>query len=329
MMPEVSHQVSIPAELDGKRLDRALAAVLPDYSRERIKRWILDGHVLLDGDLPQPRSPVRAGQCVELRAALEDAVDDAPQPIPLSIVYEDASLMVIDKPAGLVVHPGAGNRAGTLLNGLLHRAPELSQLPRAGLLHRLDKDTSGLLLVARSLAAHTRLTADLEARRIRREYRAICTGAMTAGGEVDAPVGRHATRRTRMAVSDRGRPAVTHYRVLLRFPAHALIAARLETGRTHQIRVHMAHIGHALVGDPVYGGRLQIPAGASAGLREALQKFRRQALHASRLAFRHPEGGRPMTFTVPLPPDFVALLGALDGRPRPPAFYNQLSWPGQ
>jgi 23S rRNA pseudouridine1911/1915/1917 synthase len=234
-------------------------------------------------------------------------------------------LIVINKPAGLVVHPGAGNPGGTLLNGLLHHAPELATLPRAGILHRLDKDTSGLLLIARSVAAHTRLVRALEQREIRREYRAVCNDRLTAGATVDAPIGRHRTQRTRMAVTDSGKPAVTHYRVLTRFAAHTFIAVRLETGRTHQIRVHLAYQQHPLVGDPVYGGRLRIPQGASPALADALRGFRRQALHASDLAFLHPVVNTQMSFHAPLPEDLLGLLRALDDQAG--TDFEALQWP--
>jgi 23S rRNA pseudouridine1911/1915/1917 synthase len=225
----------------------------------------------------------------------------------------------------LVVHPGAGNPAGTLMNGLLHHAPELESLPRAGILHRLDKDTSGLLVVARSIPAHTRLVRALEDRLIRREYRAVCNDRLTAGETVDAPIGRHRTQRTRMAVIDSGRPAITHYRVLARFAAHTFIAVRLETGRTHQIRVHLAHRQHSLVGDPVYGGRLRIPRGSSETLAEALRSFKRQALHASDLGFEHPVSGEPMQFHAPLPQDMLDLLHAMAEGSN--ANFEAMQWP--
>lgn len=322
-------EARIPAELDGRRLDQALAALFPDYSRSRLKGWILDGLVAVDGRHEAPRARVRQGQRVVLTAKPEARGTDRAEPLELSIVHEDDDVLVIDKPAGLVVHPGAGNPRGTLMNGLLHHAPELANLPRCGILHRLDKDTTGLLLVARSEAAHTRLVRALEAREITREYRGLCVGRLTAGGRIDAPVGRHPGQRTRMAVVERGRAAVTNYRVLLRFPAHTFCAMRLETGRTHQIRVHFAHARHPLVGDPVYGGRLKIPAGASGELAEALRHFDRQALHASRIGFRHPASGRRLEFRSPLPGDMLALLDALraDAGLEPPAAWDDFAWP--
>lgn len=323
----MQHEARIPEDLAGRRLDQALAQLFPDYSRSRLKDWILAGHVQLDGAVVVPRTPVAAGQRVTLQAVIETRADDDPQAMELDVVYADEHLVVINKPAGLVVHPGAGQPAGTLVNGLLYRWPELKALPRGGLLHRLDKDTSGLLLVARSDVAHTRLVRDLQARAITREYRAVCNGRLTAGGRVEAPVGRHPVQRTRMAVTERGRPAVTHYRVLTRFAAHSFIALRLETGRTHQIRVHMAHVGHPLVGDPLYGGRPRFPAGASAQCREALASFRRQALHAGRLGFSHPVTGQALEFHAPLPADLGELLAALADADQPGTDFDKLPWP--
>ncbi|MCC5795051.1 MAG: 23S rRNA pseudouridine(1911/1915/1917) synthase RluD [Chromatiales bacterium] len=320
------HELSITEAQHGRRLDQALAELLPDYSRSRIKQWILAGDVLLDGSPGEPRTRVSAGQAVRVAASF--ATDEVPaaQSMTLPIVHEDEHLIVIDKPAGLVVHPGAGNRDGTLVNGLLALAPELAALPRGGLLHRLDKDTTGLLLIARSIPAHTRLVQALAARDIRREYRAIVCGRLTAGGHVDAPVGRHPVHRTRMAVVGRGRPAVTHYRVLARFPAHSYLALRLETGRTHQIRVHMAHVHHPLVGDPAYGGRLLIPAGASPDLTAALRTLRRQALHASDLAFTHPVTGQRLELHSALPGDLRQLLRGLAGQ-EDISDLEQARWP--
>jgi len=318
----------IPEEHDGKRFDQALAAMFPDYSRARLQAWIKSGNALLDGAVVLPRAKVSSGQSVDLSVEIEphDALAGAgAEAMPLDIVYEDADLIVVNKPAGLVVHPGAGNAAGTLMNGLLHYAPELEGLPRAGILHRLDKETTGLLLIARSLVAHTHLVRALEQRDIRREYRAVCNGRLTAGGTVDAPLGRHPTRRKRMAVHAEGKPAVTHYRVLARFPAHTFIALRLETGRTHQIRVHMAHRSYSLVGDPVYGGRLRIPTGADERLTAELRAFRRQALHASELAFVHPVSGESVSFHAPLPQDMLELLAALAGDEQQD--FEALQWP--
>jgi 23S rRNA pseudouridine1911/1915/1917 synthase len=321
----VTEKVTVESGYEGRRFDQVLAELFPDYSRSRLQSWIREGLALLDGDIVQPRAKLKAGQQIELTPAFEEPSVDAAEPIQLEIVFEDADLLVINKPAGLVVHPGSGNPAGTLMNGLLHYAPELEQLPRAGILHRIDKDTTGLLLVARSIAAHTRLVRDLEQRLIKREYRAVCHDRLTAGETVDAPIGRHRTQRTRMAVSEGGKPAVTHYRVLARFAAHSFIAARLETGRTHQIRVHLAWRHHPLVGDPVYGGRLKIPQGADQPLTEALKGFRRQALHASDLGLMHPVSAQPMQFHAPLPDDLLGLLQALGGGQA--TDYEAMVWP--
>ena len=299
-------------ELAGQRLDQALPRLFPDFSRTRLQRWVREGRVTLDGRVTdRPRDRLLGGERIDLEAHLEDQVACRPQPIPLKVVYQDPSLLVIDKPAGLVVHPAAGNPDGTLLNALLHHDPELIRLPRAGIVHRLDKETSGLLVVARTEAACKSLVEQLQAREIKREYRALVSGTLTAGGRVDAPIGRHPVHRTRMAVVAAGRPAVTHYRVLQRFPAHTWLRVNLETGRTHQIRVHMAHIRHPLVGDPVYGGRLRLPAGIGDGLRQALRRFHRQALHARRLGLAHPDSGEWMEWEASLPADLAALLDCL------------------
>jgi 23S rRNA pseudouridine1911/1915/1917 synthase len=326
VMPmSIQAQTAVVApEQEGRRFDQVLAELFPDYSRSRLQGWVREGRALLDGVSVQPRAKVRAGQLIELRPGVEPATDAGAEPIELEVVFEDDDLLVINKPAGLVVHPGAGNPTGTLMNGLLHHAPVLEQLPRAGILHRLDKDTTGLLLVAKSQRAHTRLVRDLEQRKIRREYRAVCNDRLTAGETVDAPIGRHRTQRTRMAVSDAGKPAVTHYRVLARFVAHTFIACRLETGRTHQIRVHLAWRQHPLVGDPVYGGRLKIPQGAGQNLSDALKNFRRQALHASDLGFAHPADDSEMQFHAPLPADMLQLLKALGGTDHD---YEAMHWP--
>ncbi len=305
------HTARIPDELAGQRLDQALARMFPDYSRSRLKTWLLDGSVLIDGTARRPRDPVQGGESVVLNVTADAAVRAAPEPMALDVVFEDEGLLVVNKPAGLVVHPGAGNASGTLMNGLLAHAPQLEALPRAGIVHRLDKDTSGLMLVAKSLPAHTALVRELAERAISRQYLAICNGVLTGGGTIDAPIERHPVDRTRMAVREGGRPAVTHYTVVERFRAHTLVKVVLETGRTHQIRVHFAYRRHPLVGDPVYGGRLALPAGASEALREVLRTFRRQALHAARLELKHPVSGQALAFDVPPPGDFQALLRSL------------------
>jgi 23S rRNA pseudouridine1911/1915/1917 synthase len=309
-----THELDIPADQAGQRLDQALACLLPEYSRSRLKAWIEAGKVRLDGRTPRPRDTLAGGERVVVEALpdVADAGTAVPaQPIDLNVVYADEWLIVIDKPAGLVVHPGAGNRDRTLQNALLHFDPALAALPRAGIVHRLDKDTSGLLVVARTLAAHTALVQRLQAREIERHYLAVCAGVMTAGGAVDQPIGRHRTDRLRMAVRADGRESLTHYRVIERFRAHTHVRVKLETGRTHQIRVHLAHVGYPLVGDRTYGGRLRLPRGATPALLKTLQDFTRQALHAAELALAHPADERPMHWEAPLPPDMRALLAAL------------------
>jgi len=302
---------TIPAELAGQRLDQALARMFPEYSRSRLKAWLLDGAIIVDGESPRPRDSVRGGETVTFRAEPEVTVTAEPEPIALDIVYEDESLMVINKPAGLVVHPGAGNSRGTLMNGLLHHTPKLEEVPRAGIIHRLDKDTSGLLLIGKTLPAHTALVRLLAEREISRFYLAVCNGVLTGGGTIDLAIGRHRVDRKRMCIRDDGKPAVTHYTVLERFAAHTYIRVKLETGRTHQIRVHFAHRRHALTGDPVYGGRLALPKGASDQLITALRQFRRQALHATKLGFVHPDSNEELSFEVSPPDDFEGLLATL------------------
>jgi 23S rRNA pseudouridine1911/1915/1917 synthase len=301
----------IPAEQAGQRLDQALAALLPEYSRSRLKGWIESGEARVDGRERRPRDRVLGGEAVAIAAALPEDARALPQAIPLTLVHEDRHLLVIDKPAGLVVHPGAGNPDRTLQNALLALDPGLAALPRAGIVHRLDKDTSGLLVVARTLPAHTALVRMLGAREIHREYEAICRGVMTAGGTIDAPIDRHPTERVRMAVREGGRDSITHYRVIRRFRAHTHVRVQLETGRTHQIRVHLAHAGYPIVGDRVYGGRLTCPRGAGEELRRALREFPRQALHAARLELDHPVTGRRLECRAALPADMCALLEAL------------------
>ena len=311
-----AHTLTLPAAAAGLRLDQALARALPQYSRARLAAWIAAGAVAVDGRRLRGKDHVLGGEQVRIAATLPGRVRIEAEKRTLSVVYRDRALIVIDKPAGLVVHPGAGNARHTLQNALLGLDARLALVPRAGLVHRLDKGTSGLLLVARTPEAHTALVAALGAHRIRREYLALCTGLMTAGGTVSAPIGRHRTERTRMAVRADGRPAVTHYRIERRFRAHTLVRVQLETGRTHQIRVHLAHLGFPLVGDPVYGGRRRIPAGATPALAAALRGFQRQALHAARLTLPHPTGGGELTLESPLPPDFAQLLAALAAERR-------------
>lgn len=305
------HSFTVPPELAGLRLDQALARLLPEHSRSRLKEWIEAGRVTLGHRTPRPRDLLSGGERIVVNAEAPVASTVAAQAIELAIVHADDWLLVIDKPAGLVVHPGAGNRDRTLQNALLHYDPALAELPRAGILHRLDKDTSGLLVVARTLAAHTALTRQLQARAIEREYEAVCSGVLTAGGTIDRAIARHRTDRVRMAVRDDGREAVTHYRVIERFRAHTHVRVALETGRTHQIRVHFAHVRHPLVGDATYGGRLLLPRGATPALVEALRTFPRQALHAARLALIHPQSQQAVEWRAPLPRDIKLLLKVL------------------
>jgi 23S rRNA pseudouridine1911/1915/1917 synthase len=309
--PTLEISIEIPPEQAGQRLDQALAALLPDHSRSRLKSWIDNGEVLVDGSPRRPRDKVSGGEKIVISAALPEDVRAAPQDIPIVLVHEDKHLFVVNKPAGFVVHPGAGNPDSTLQNALLALDPKLARLPRAGIVHRLDKDTSGLLVVARTLAAHTALVRMLEDRDIHREYEAVTRGVMTAGGTVDAPIDRHPTDRVRMAVRQGGRESVTHYRVIRRFRAHTHVRVQLETGRTHQIRVHLAHAGFPIIGDRVYGGRLALPKGASEELRQALKDFPRLALHAARLEFAHPVTGKPVECVAPLPADMQGLLRVL------------------
>jgi len=301
----------IPAGQAGMRLDQALAALFPQHSRSQISRWMGEGLVLVDGRVPRPSERVRGGEQVRIDTP-GVAVEAAAQPIELDVVYRDDALFVIDKPPGLVVHPGAGNPDRTLLNGLLFLDPALERLPRAGIVHRLDKDTSGLLVVARTETARRALVEQLKAREVSREYLAIVRGRLIAGGVIEAPVGRHRHDRLRMSVTARGRPARTDIRVAARYRAHTLVIARLHTGRTHQVRVHLAHRGYPLVGDPVYGGRPAPPAGASPQLRDALAGFRRQALHAQRLGLVHPDTGVALSWERPPPADMQRLIDALE-----------------
>ena len=310
-MSQDLHTRAIPDELAGLRLDQALARMFPEYSRSRLKEWLLSGAITVDGGARRPRDAVVGGERIDMQVQAETLVRDKPEPIALDIVFEDEQLLVINKPVGLVVHPGAGNPSGTLMNGLLHHAPELEEVPRAGIIHRIDKDTSGLLLVAKTLQAHTALVRRLADRDISRQYLAVCTGVLTGGGTINEPLARHPVDRKRMSVQRNGKSAITHYTVIERYRAFTYVDVKLDTGRTHQIRVHFAHRRHALVGDPVYGGRLALPSGASAALIEVLRRFKRQALHATRLSFAHPGHAEVVEFSVPPPADFQRLLDVL------------------
>jgi len=295
----------------GSRLDQTLAAVLPELSRSQIQRWIDDGRVQLGGKVPSQRLRLQGREVVELQCDAVANTHSEPQPIPLDIVYQDEQILVINKPAGLVVHPGAGNPDQTLVNGLLYLDPSLAELPRAGVVHRLDKDTSGLLVVARNEGARLNLIDQLSERSVHREYLALVNGRLIAGGTVNAPIGRSVGDRRRMTVTPGGKAAITHYRVEERFRSHTLLRVTLETGRTHQIRVHMAHIRHPIVGDPVYGGRAFNPKGASAELLHCLREFHRQALHASRLGLVHPATGKQLEWERPMPEDMLRLVEAM------------------
>lgn len=312
MSDKIQLQDIIPDELSGMRLDQALAKMFPDFSRGQLTKWIKAGDVSVDEALLRPRDSVIGGENVVIETILQSQDESwTAEAIELDIVHEDDDVMIINKPAGMVVHPGAGNQQGTLVNALLAHAPQLANIPRAGIVHRLDKSTTGLLMVAKTLQAHNSLVSQLQARTVQREYQAVAIGVMTAGGTVDEPIGRHHIDRKRMAISQTGKPAVTHYRVEQRFRAHTHIRCKLETGRTHQIRVHMAHIRHPLIGDPVYGGRFKIPKGMSETCRDIVQSFRRQALHAGILGFKHPTTGEDVSWQAELPEDMAQLLNAL------------------
>jgi len=305
-------ELIIPLEMAGLRLDQALAELCPEYSRSRLKSWIKSGNILVDNKTLRPRDKVDGGEAVSINPIADTSSEVKAEPIALNIVYEDESMLVVNKPAGLVVHPAAGNWDGTLQNALLHHDASLDGLPRAGLVHRIDKDTSGLLMVAKTLTAHKTLVDQLQARAFEREYLAVVRGYMTAGGTVDQPLARHPTDRKRYAVKrGGGKEAITHYRVERRFAKHTLLKVKLETGRTHQIRVHMSHLNHAIVGDPVYGGRYRAIANASELLSETLRSFRRQALHAARLGVVHPVSGEAISWTCEMPEDMTQLVHVL------------------
>ncbi|WP_369310135.1 23S rRNA pseudouridine(1911/1915/1917) synthase RluD [Providencia rettgeri] len=312
MAQQVQLSATIAESQLGQRLDQALAELFPDYSRSRIKEWILDDRVQVNGKvINKPKEKVLGSEQILIDALIEEDNRWEPQDIPLNIIYEDEDILIINKPRGLVVHPGAGNPDGTILNALLYRYPEIVDVPRAGIVHRLDKDTTGLMVVAKTVPAQTHLVESLQLREITREYEAVAVGRMTAGGMVEEPISRHPTKRTHMAVHPMGKPAVTHYRIMEHFRAHTRLRLRLETGRTHQIRVHMAHINHPLIGDPLYGGRPRPLKGATAEFLEVMRNFDRQALHATMLRLYHPISGIQMEWHAPLPDDMVKLIDAL------------------
>ncbi len=304
-------ELIIPQELAGLRLDQALAELCPEFSRSRLKSWVNSGDVLVDQRVLRPRDKIRGGESISINPIADTSLEVKAEPIELNIVYEDESMIVVNKPAGLVVHPAAGNWAGTLQNALLHYDPNLEGLPRAGLVHRIDKETSGLLMVARNLTAHKTLVDQLQARAFQREYLTVVRGFITAGGTIDEPLARHPTDRKRYAVKAGGKEAITHYRVEKRFAKHTLLKVKLETGRTHQIRVHLSHRHHPIVGDQVYGGRYKAIANASELLTETLRGFRRQALHAARLGVVHPLSGEDISWQCELPDDMANLVKVL------------------
>ncbi len=307
--PIIKH---LTEESAGKRLDVVLADIFPEYSRSRLKIWIEQGQVLVNGHVAKPKLKMSGDEELQLSVqSIESEENCVAEDIPLDIVYQDDSIIVINKPADFVVHPAAGHYSGTMQNALLHHDVSLAEIPRAGIVHRLDKDTTGLMVVARNLSSHKYLVDQIQRHEVIREYQAVVYGVMTGGGMVDQPIGRHPRDRIKMAVRENGREAVTHYRLLRRFREHSHIKVQLETGRTHQIRVHMSHLHHPIVGDPVYAGRHRVPAGAQQELLDYLQAFRRQALHAWRLSFVHPESAEEVTFEAPLPDDMLQLISLL------------------
>ena len=311
MSEKIELRAEVPSELGGQRLDQVAAQLFSEHSRSRLSAWIKEGQLTVDGNVLRPRDIVHGGAVLALEAEQEAQGEWVAQDIALDIVHEDEQILVINKPTGLVVHPAAGHADGTLLNALLHHVPDIINVPRAGIVHRLDKDTTGLMVVAKTLEAQTSLVDQLQKRTVSRIYECIVVGVVTAGGKINAPIGRHGTQRQRMAVMDSGKPAVSHYRVLERFRSHTHVRVKLETGRTHQIRVHMAHVNFPLVGDPVYGGRFRIPPAANPSMIEALKTFPRQALHARFLELEHPVTGQRMKWESPLPDDFVWMLSLL------------------
>ncbi len=308
-MPQHQQIISkVPPEMDGQRLDQVVASLCPQYSRSQLQKWIKAGHIRVDNKVLKPKERLTGGEEIVIDAILEPQTEFDAEAIPLDSVYEDDAIMVLNKPAGLVVHPAAGNWSGTLVNALLHYSPDLEMLPRAGIVHRLDKDTTGLMVVAKTLEAHTALVAALQERDVSREYLALVHGNVVAGSTIEANIGRHPVDRKRQAVTEGGKEAITHYRIEERFTHHTLLRVSLETGRTHQIRVHLSHKHMPIVGDQVYGGRPRFPAGASETVRQAVQQFPRQALHATRLGLKHPTTGEFMQWEVPVPDDMAGLL---------------------
>lgn len=311
MTEKIKLSLEIPEEYAGQRLDRILAQLFPEYSRSCLQNWLRDGQILVDDKQYRAKDKMHGGELIAIDAALKVQTSTLAQDISLNIVHEDAALIVINKPVGLVVHPAAGNPDNTLLNALLHHCPSLSNLPRGGIIHRIDKNTSGLLVIAKTLSSHHHLVQQLQDRTMGRTYETVVHGIITAGAKIDAPIARHPRNRLKMAVLHNGKPAVTHYRILEKFAAHIHLQVKLETGRTHQIRVHMAYINHPIVGDQTYGGRMRLPKGCSEDLKNLLQNFKRQALHAKQLQLTHPETGEIVSWEAPLPEDMQQLLAAL------------------
>ncbi|QEW05349.1 23S rRNA pseudouridine(1911/1915/1917) synthase RluD [Nitrincola iocasae] len=311
MSEQVDLNADVPAEMYGLRLDQAVSQLFPEYSRSRLQSWIKEGALQVNGEARRPRDKLNGGEKITVSVEIASIDRHAAQDIPLDIVYEDDDILILNKPSGLVVHPAAGHADGTLLNALLHHCPAIGHVPRAGIVHRLDRDTTGLMVVAKTIQAQTELVAQLQDRSMGREYEAIVHGVMTGGGCVDEPMARHSKNRLKMAVVGVGKEAITHYRVLEKFRSHTHIRLKLETGRTHQIRVHMSHINYPLVGDPLYSGRVRLTKGASEEMRELLKHFRRQALHAKKLELWHPQTGQQMSWEIDLPTDFEALRRVL------------------
>ena len=311
MTTQISLLAEVPEDLSGNRLDQIAARLFPDYSRAKLQGWIRSGALLVNDKRFKPKDRLKTGDILRVEAELVATEAWSAEAIPLDIVFEDEHLLVVNKPANLVVHPAAGNRTGTLLNGLLHRCPRLAELPRAGIVHRLDKDTTGLMVVAKSQVSHTDLVRQLRDRSVSREYEAIVKGVLTGGGTLAAPLGRHPVNRKKRAVQENGQEAITHYRVITRFRSHTLVKVKLETGRTHQIRAHLAYINHPLVGDQLYGGRMSLPSACSITLAECLRSFQRQALHACCLKFCHPASRKLLVWEHPRPKDMEQLLELL------------------
>jgi len=311
MSEHIQQSIKVPNELGNKRFDQIAAQLFPDFSRARLQAWIRDGVLTVDGETRKPKDKLVGDELLEINVVTQAEGEWLPEVMDLDVVYEDDHIMIINKPMNMVVHPAAGNLTGTLLNGLLHHCPGLQDIPRAGIVHRLDKDTTGLMVVAKTLKAQNHIVNQLQTREMGREYEAIVQGTMTGGGSVKEPMARHPKDRTKMAVHPTGKDAITHYRILDKFPCHTHVRVKLETGRTHQIRVHMAHIKHPLAGDQTYGGRVRLPKGVSTVLRDVLRDFPRQALHAKRLELHHPDTEELMSWEVPLPDDFNELLAAL------------------